>query len=108
MLYLFHIKTQFQEFECRQTARAEGRRYCDPVAQRYQLENMPETIRLKIGSASPQQMSVYEEFARHVPGFASTSANSNFSDLMGQQSNTHNRQHNVSNGQFCRMLLWRI
>lgn len=85
-----------QEIEYRQTARAEGRRYCDPVAQRFQMEMIPEPIRLKIGSAGQQQMSVYQEFARHVPGFTSASANSNFSDLLGQQNSTHNKQHNVS------------
>ena len=30
---------------------------------------MPEPIRLKIGGVTPQQASVYEEFARYIPGF---------------------------------------
>ena len=88
--------TLLQEFDIRQTARAEGRRYCDPVAQRYQMEVIPEPLRLKPGSAAPQQMSVYEEFARNVPGFAATSSNANFSDLLGTHNSSHSRQHVVS------------
>lgn len=30
---------------------------------------MPEPIRLKVGGVTPQQMAVYEEFARNIPGF---------------------------------------
>lgn len=30
---------------------------------------MPEQIRLKVGGVTAQQMSVYEEFARNIPGF---------------------------------------
>lgn len=30
---------------------------------------MPEAIRLKVGGVTPQQMTVYEEFARNIPGF---------------------------------------
>lgn len=30
---------------------------------------MPEPIRLKVGGVTPQQMTVYEEFARNIPGF---------------------------------------
>jgi hypothetical protein len=30
---------------------------------------MPEQIRLKVGGVTPQQMAVYEEFARNIPGF---------------------------------------
>lgn len=35
----------------------------------YQAERMPEQIRLKVGGVTPQQMGVYEEFARNIPGF---------------------------------------
>lgn len=62
-------KRLMNDFEIRQRARAEGRRYCDPVALAYQAERMPEPIRLKVGGVSPQQMTVYEEFARNIPGF---------------------------------------
>lgn len=83
-----------QEFELRYNARQEGRRYCDPVALSYQAERIPEPIRLKPGSAAPQQMSVYEEFARQVPGFAA--ASTNVSDLLGQQGgNIYNKQNIV-------------
>ncbi|XP_055951329.1 CCR4-NOT transcription complex subunit 1-like isoform X2 [Argiope bruennichi] len=57
------------EYEARKHARSEGRRYCDPVALTYQAERMPEQIRLKVGGVTPQQMAVYEEFARMIPGF---------------------------------------
>ncbi|KAG0416949.1 hypothetical protein HPB47_006047 [Ixodes persulcatus] len=85
-----------QEYEFRKGARGEGRRYCDPVVLTYQAERMPEQIRLKartqfvvwsktpsqkcvsltevvsltqVGCVTPQQMAVYEEFARNIPGF---------------------------------------
>lgn len=35
----------------------------------YQAERMPEQIRLKVGGVTQQQMAVYEEFARNIPGF---------------------------------------
>ncbi|XP_034255857.1 CCR4-NOT transcription complex subunit 1 isoform X2 [Thrips palmi] len=57
------------EYERRKHARTEGRRYCDPVALTYQAQSMPEQIRLKVGGITQQQMSVYEEFARNIPGF---------------------------------------
>jgi len=81
----------------RLTARQEGRRYCDPVAQKYQMEVIPEPIRLKPGNAAPsQQMSVYHEFARNIPGFAIAGGSSNMSsDLLGQQSMINSKQHTV-------------
>jgi CCR4-NOT transcription complex subunit 1 len=60
------------EFELRKHARNEGRRYCDPVVLTYQAERMPEQIRLKVGGVTPQQIAVYEEFARNIPGFLPT------------------------------------
>jgi len=33
---------------------------------------MPEQIRLKVGGVTPQQMAVYEEFSRNIPGFIPT------------------------------------
>lgn len=39
------------------------------MALTYQAERMPEQIRLKVGGVTPQQMAVYEEFARNIPGF---------------------------------------
>ncbi|XP_064466564.1 CCR4-NOT transcription complex subunit 1-like isoform X2 [Ornithodoros turicata] len=57
------------EYDVRKSARSEGRRYCDPVALTYQAERMPEQIRLKVGCVTTQQMAVYEEFARNIPGF---------------------------------------
>lgn len=45
------------------------RRYCDAIALTFQAERMPEAIRLKVGGVTSQQMAVYEEFARNIPGF---------------------------------------
>nr|KAG5712160.1 hypothetical protein BaRGS_014510 [Batillaria attramentaria] len=61
------------EFDLRKHARNEGRRYCDPIVLTYQAERMPEQIRLKVGAVTPQQLSVYEEFARSLPGFMPSS-----------------------------------
>ena len=60
----------FQAYELRQKARSENRRYCDPSVLTYQAERMPEQIRLKVGGVTQQQITVYEEFARCIPGFA--------------------------------------
>jgi len=60
-------KRLVNEIELRKIARQEGRRY-DSLA-KYQAERMPEQIRLKVGGVTPQQMAVYEEFARNIPGF---------------------------------------
>ncbi|XP_026678412.1 LOW QUALITY PROTEIN: CCR4-NOT transcription complex subunit 1 [Diaphorina citri] len=57
------------EYERRKHARSEQRRYCDSQVLTYQAERMPEQIRLKVGGVTPQQMAVYEEFARNIPGF---------------------------------------
>ncbi|XKL59833.1 hypothetical protein PGB90_000849 [Kerria lacca] len=57
------------EYERRKNARSEGRRYCDSGVLTYQAERMPEQVRLKVGGVTPQQMAVYEEFARNIPGF---------------------------------------
>ncbi|CAG9761528.1 unnamed protein product [Ceutorhynchus assimilis] len=57
------------EYELRRIARKEGRCYCDGQALTYQAERMPEPIRLKVGGVTANQMAVYEEFARNIPGF---------------------------------------
>ncbi|BFZ13285.1 hypothetical protein BsWGS_16323 [Bradybaena similaris] len=57
------------DFEARKAARQEGRRYCDPQVLTYQAERVPEQIRLKVGSVTAQQLAVYDEFARNIPGF---------------------------------------
>lgn len=62
-------KRLMTEYDLRKLARQENRRYCDPVALNYQMERMPDPIRVKIGPISSQQMAVYEEFARNIPGF---------------------------------------
>ncbi|CAH1997116.1 unnamed protein product [Acanthoscelides obtectus] len=67
-------KRLMSEYELRKMARQEGRifdcrRYCDAIALTYQAERMPEQIRLKVGGVAPNQMAVYEEFARNIPGF---------------------------------------
>ncbi len=37
-----------EEFDLRKQARSEGRRYCNSVALTYQVERMPEQIRLNV------------------------------------------------------------
>ncbi|ODN04366.1 CCR4-NOT transcription complex subunit 1 [Orchesella cincta] len=61
-----------QEYEARKQAKLEGRRYCDPQMLSYQMERMPEPIRVKPVAASgpvSQQLAVYEDFSRNIPGF---------------------------------------
>ncbi|CAH1779661.1 unnamed protein product [Owenia fusiformis] len=70
------------EYDLRKHARNEGRRYCDPVVLTYQAERMPEQIRLKVGGVTSQQIIVYEEFARNIPGFLTATEPSN----LGNQS----------------------
>lgn len=62
-------KRLISEFELRKISRQDGRRYCDAIALTYQAERMPEPIRLKVGGITSTQMTVYEEFARNIPGF---------------------------------------
>lgn len=57
------------DFDARKQARQEGRRYYDTAVLTYQRDRLPEAIRLKVGSPLPQQLAVYEEFARNIPGF---------------------------------------
>lgn len=45
------------------------RRHCDANVLSYQSARMPEQIRLKVGGISSAQFSVYDEFARNIPGF---------------------------------------
>lgn len=45
------------------------RRHCDASVLSYQTARMPEQIRLKVGGISSAQFSVYDEFARNIPGF---------------------------------------
>lgn len=45
------------------------RRYCDASVLNYQSVRMPEQIRQKVGSVSNTSFSVYDEFARNIPGF---------------------------------------
>lgn len=57
------------EFEVRKMARQEGRSFCDHTVLAYQAERIPMQIRLKVGSVPANQLAVYEEFGRNVPGF---------------------------------------
>lgn len=49
--------------------RALFRRHCEATVLSYQTARMPEQIRLKVGGVSSAQFSVYDEFARNIPGF---------------------------------------
>jgi len=57
------------EFDIRKHSRSEGRQYFDPQVYTYQQEKVPDQIMLKVGNVTQQQMSVYDEFARNIPGF---------------------------------------
>nr|QOW64962.1 hypothetical protein [Lymnaea stagnalis] len=57
------------EYEVRKRRRQEGIRYYDPQVFTYQSERMPEQISLKVGSVTSQQLAVYDEFSRNIPGF---------------------------------------
>ena len=57
------------EFETRQRARQDGRVHYEPAVFNYHNEKMPEMIKLRVGSVSPHQFSVYEEFGKNLPGF---------------------------------------
>lgn len=57
------------EIELRRQARMENRQFVDQQTAKFQTERMPESIRLKIGGVTQQQVSVYEEFGKNVPGF---------------------------------------
>lgn len=57
------------EFEIRKISRQENGSYCDSRALTYQAERMPIQIRLKVGAIPVQNLAVYEEFGRNIPGF---------------------------------------
>jgi len=57
------------DYDARRQARMEGRRFCDPVQLSYQMERMPDPIKLSVGSVPHQQLQVYEEIGRSIPGF---------------------------------------
>ena len=57
------------EFEARQRSRAEGRVHYEVSVFNYHNEKMPEMLKLRVGSVSPQQFLVYEEFGKNLPGF---------------------------------------
>lgn len=46
-----------------------SRRYYDSNVLAYQTARIPEQIRLKVGGITSAQFSVYDEFARNIPGF---------------------------------------
>jgi len=53
-------------------ARNEGRRYYDTTVLKYQMDRMPEEIRLKQGGFGSHQLTIYDEFASSIPGFLPT------------------------------------
>lgn len=57
------------DFEMRKLARQEGRQHYDSNVFSYQSARMPDRIRLKVSGISNTQFSVYDEFARNIPGF---------------------------------------
>lgn len=57
------------DFEMRKLARQDGRQHYDSNVFTYQSARMPDRIRLKVSGISNAQFSVYDEFARNIPGF---------------------------------------
>jgi len=57
------------DYEVRKQAKMEGRRYCDPTMLTYQMDRIPEPIRVKPATTGSMQLGVYEEFSRSIPGF---------------------------------------
>lgn len=53
------------EFTTRKQYRLEGRQYADPVALA-RAQQMPDKIRLRVGSVTNHQMVVYDEFSRYL------------------------------------------
>lgn len=62
-------KRLMTDYEIRKLARADGRRYYDPLVMAYQTERLSERVRLRGGGPSDPQIVVYEEFACNIPGF---------------------------------------
>lgn len=63
-----------QDYETRKIARSEGRRYCDAAVLKYQMERMPEEIRLRHGGIGSHQLTIYDELATNIPGFLPSTA----------------------------------
>lgn len=57
------------DYDMRKLARQEGRQHYDTNVFSYQNARMPDRIRLKVSGISNAQFSVYDEFARNIPGF---------------------------------------
>ena len=59
------------EYEARKQAKLEGQRYVDPIMYQYQMDRVPEQLRVKASGTGSvtQQLAVYEDFSRHIPGF---------------------------------------
>ncbi|XP_065187096.1 CCR4-NOT transcription complex subunit 1-like isoform X2 [Sycon ciliatum] len=71
-----------EEIEGRQQHRLAGRRFVNEAVYSYQMDNMPSAIRLKIGGTDPNQLAVYDEFARCLPGFLPSESFNEFTQLM--------------------------
>lgn len=77
------------DFETRQRARVDGRVHYESSVFNYHAEKMPDMIKLRVGSVSPQQFSVYEEFGKNLPGFKinmeeSRTSQSNFNQVVDE------------------------
>ncbi|VIO90991.1 CCR4-Not complex component, Not1 family protein [Brugia malayi] len=75
------------EFATRKQYRLEGRQYADPVALA-RAQQMPEKIRLRVGSMTNQQMVVYDEFSSRICGFKPTTAEDMIVDFSVMKSST--------------------
>ncbi|KAL4002895.1 CCR4-Not complex component Not1 family protein [Acanthocheilonema viteae] len=75
------------EFTTRKQYRLEARQYADPVALA-RAQQMPDKIRLRVGSVTNQQMIVYDEFSSRICGFKPTTAEDMIVDFSVMKSST--------------------
>uniref|UniRef100_A0A0R3RQI9 CCR4-NOT transcription complex subunit 1 n=1 Tax=Elaeophora elaphi TaxID=1147741 RepID=A0A0R3RQI9_9BILA len=75
------------EFTTRKQCRLEGRQYADPVALA-RAQQMPDKIRLHVGSVTNQQMVIYDEFSSRICGFKPTTAEDMIVDFSVMKSST--------------------
>ena len=71
------VFTLFSEIQIRRHARQEGneRSFLSTRQEliHFHIHRMPEPLRLSPGSIKPEQLAIYDDYARNIPGFVPTS-----------------------------------
>lgn len=57
------------DYQNRMKARSEKRSFYDPVEYQYQMHKMPERLKKSVNGPHPNDLMVYQEFQRNIPGF---------------------------------------